>query len=141
MKKILFNFVLFWLLPLLTSILSIFEKANAISKNTNDLSFFHILIQNIFVAILIIAVGYLWDGRGSYIIFFYNSIYFSILLLIAGHGFAHLSEIIKYGLTESLAFSISCYIGTEKKIKLLPAVIILLLFSAFIEILVIEGKL
>lgn len=86
-------------------------------------------------------MGGLIHRKITYFIFYYNAIYFSIVLVISHDVMNSLYQVGKYGIIEIFAFSLGGFIGIDKKYKLIWIPVVLLIISGIIEHFVIKGAL
>ncbi|ETD05619.1 MULTISPECIES: hypothetical protein [Lactococcus] len=140
MKKILLLFLSFWVPALVVLVISYGAENSASYDNTTTLSFYTIVARNIIVIALLVITGYIHKNL-SYFIFYFNAIYFSIILILSGNVGANLIKVSKYGIIEVLSLSIACYAGIEKKYSLLWISTLLIIFAGIIETLIIKGVL
>ncbi|WP_460018146.1 hypothetical protein, partial [Lactovum odontotermitis] len=112
MKRISLLFITFWLPSLIVLSLSLAagDSSSTHQGNPASLSFLTIFTRNMIVVVLLIVAGYI-HKKFAYLIFYFNSVYFSIVLVLAGNAAANLLEVSKYGIFETLALSVACYIG------------------------------
>ncbi|MEY8458360.1 hypothetical protein [Lactococcus ileimucosae] len=141
MKKILIFFITFWLPSAVVLIMSLGSSSSVVdNQDIPVLSFSTIFFKNLLVLTLLI-VGGLIHRKITYFIFYYNAIYFSIVLVISHDVMNSLYQVGKYGIIEIFAFSLGCFIGIDKKYKLIWIPVVLLIISGIIEHFVIKGAL
>lgn len=139
-------YILFWIPILLaTFIFYISPHSKVLAIGNISISFEKILVINTILALLMVFSGKIkrWVPL---LIYFYNSIVFSITFSIFGDPIKAFGIIWKYGFTEILAFSMACYVGRnmgnisrKRKIIYIIAIVMLLLISGIIESAVIGG--
>lgn len=143
-KKIAVNYFMFILPTIIVGILSIMEEQKT---QTSDIfpKLQEILVNNFTILFLLVILGVI-HRLLPYVLFLWNSIVFSIFVLIYGDFIGAVAKVFPYGLFEIMSLSIACYIGTNLKtlgrtniLKLSIIAIVFLLISAVIEIYSIKG--
>lgn len=133
-------FLWFWLPTVVVLILSVFsiEKTQAVTQNVMPTL---IIIQRNFIVLLLIWASGFLNKYLPYLLFGFNSVFFSFVLTLSGDVWTVIIDVLKYGVIEVFSFSIALSIAGTMKINFLASAGILLVLAAFLENLVMRGVL